>query len=95
MEKIEDLYVSYIACDDCKCKVERYLYENNEEFRELTNKYNLLEDVFDDMMEVEAAEHYEKIVACKTKMEQMKMGHVFRIGFIMSMETKQEVKNKQ
>ena len=87
MQKIEDLYIKYIDDD---CKLDREIGESNEEFCKLVKKYNLLEDVFDDMIDVECAEHYEKVVACRTEIEKIKMSHAFQTGFKMGLGLSEE-----
>lgn len=82
MKKIEDLYMTNIESEENK--IERYLYEHNVDYHKLSKKYSLLEDVFKDMLDEESAKHYEKIIACRTEIDQLKMNHVFHKTYMIA-----------
>ena len=89
MNTIKDLYKEYISSEGGR--IECYLYKSNDKYCELVNKYNSLEDDFDEMLSVEHLEHYEEILKCLTEIEQMKIGHGFNEGFMLGMQVSRDL----
>ena len=75
-------------------RVNKYLYDNSPQFRKLTHKLCLLEDVLNDMIDVDIAEHYNKVKKCRIEIEQLKLKHLLHKGYMMGIKDEPETNEK-